>query len=201
MLRSEDEKWEQFRDLTEIMENAGQKQPGEDFTAKVMSLLPEEMETEQPFSLGRLFPTDFNFGFRNSVTKTECAFYFFLTGFFYFILGLIMMIGLPLPVMIRNNGWLSIQPLFGILLSSGLIALGIVLYKKGESAIRFVRIGTILYVALIILNGWIGTLYIEFAASIFFVAVFSLTGLVFAVLLGLALDHYSPETIFSEVSG
>ena len=201
MFKRKDEDWQQFRDLTQIMENAEQKQPPEDFTAKVMARLSEEKETVQPYSLGRLFPTNFNFGFRNSVTKTECAFYFFLTGFFYFILGLIMLIGIPLPVIILNNGWFSFQPILGLLLAIELAALGIILYKKGDSAIRFVRMGTLLYAALIILNGWIGTFYIGFAASTFFIAVFSITGLVFAILLGLALDHYNPETIFSEVHG
>ena len=201
MFKRKDKNWQQFSDLTEIMENAEQKRPAEDFTAKVMARLSEQKETAQSFSLERLFSTNLNFGFRNSVTKTECAFYFFITGFFYFILGIIMMIGLPLPVMMQNNGWLSFQPILGLLLAAELTVLGIILYKKGDSAVRFVRIGTLLYAALIILNGWIGTLYIGFAASAFFIAVFSIAGLVFAVLLGLALDHYNPETIFSEVRG
>ena len=196
-----DENWEQFRDLTEIMENAPQKQAPDNFTSKVIEMLPEEKERAQSFFFGRFFPTNLSFGFRNTVTKTECAFYFLLTGFFYFILGLIMMIGLSLPAIIQNNGWLSFQPLFGLLLAAELTAIGTVLHKKGDSAIRIVRVGTLLYAALIIFNFWIGTLYIQHAATIFFIAVFSMTGLIFAVLLGLALDNYNPETIFSEVRG
>jgi hypothetical protein len=135
------------------------------------------------------------------VTKTECAFYFLLTGFFYFILGLIMIIGLPLPVVMQNNDWLAFQPLFGLLLGAELTAIGIVLCRKGDSAVRFVRRGTLLYAALIILNFGIGTLYIQPASAIFFVAVFSMTGLVLAVLLALAIDHYHPGNILSEVRG
>ena len=104
-----------------------------------------------------------------------------------------MMIGIPLPVVMQNNRWLSFQPLFGLFLAVELTAIGIVLYKKGDSAIRFVRIGTVLYAALIILNFWIGTFYIQIPIAILFIAVFSMTGLVLAVLLGFAIDHYHPE--------
>lgn len=201
MFGKEDKNWEQFRDLTEIMENADKKQASDNFTSEVMARLSEEKETIQSLSFTRLFPTNLNFGFSNSVTKTECAFYFLLTGFFYFILGLIMMIGLPLPAVMQNNGWLYFQPLFGLLLAAQLTIIGIVLYKKGDSAIRLVRIGTLLYAALIILNFGIGTLYIQTAAAIFFIAVFSMTGLSLAVLLRIAIDNYQSETIFSEVRG
>ena len=56
--------------------------------------------------------------------------------------------------------------------------------------------GMAIYAALIILNFWIGVLYIHFP-----MAIFSMTGLGIAVLLGLAVDHYHPENIFSEVRG
>ena len=201
MFRKEDEKWKQFSDLTEIMENVGTKHAPENFTAKVMARLSEEKETVQLFSLKRLFFPSVNFGFQSNVTKTECAFYFFLTGFFYLILGLIMMIGLPLPVVMENNRWLSVQPFFGILLAFELTAIGILLFKKGSSAIRLVRIGTILYAALVILNFWIGTLYVQFPIAILFVSIFSLAGLGIAFLLGLAIDNYQPLNIPSEVHG
>lgn len=201
MFRKTHKDWKQFHDLTEIMERTLPKQTPNDFTSKVMSRLSEEKEDMHTFSFRRLFPTSLNFSFSASVTKTECAFYFFLTGFFYFILGLIMMIGIPLPAIMQNNGWLSFQPFFGILLATELTIIGIFLYKKGESAIRVVRIGTLLYAVLIILDLGIGTLYIKTMTAVFFIAVFSLTGLALALLLKMAIDHYHPETMFSEVHG
>lgn len=199
MFQNKDKNLEQFQGLTEAMKNAGQKQPSENFTAEIMARLDEEKETLTPFYLRRFFSTNLNFSLRQSVTRTECAFYFLLTGFFYFIFGLIMMTGLPLPAVMQNNGWLSFQPLFGLLLAAELAIMGIVLYQRGDPAVRFVRIGTLLYAALIILNFGIGTLYIQPASAIFFIAVFSLTGLVLAVLLGLAIDHYHPGNVLSEV--
>lgn len=201
MFRKTDKDWKQFHDLTEIMENTAQKQVSDNFTSKLMERLPSEQETVQSFSFKRLFPSYLNFGFQNALTKTDCAFYYFLTGFFYFIMGLIMMIGFPLPVIMQNNSWLSFQPFFGILLAAELTIIGIFLYQKGESAIRIVRIGTLLYAVLIILDLGIGALYIKTMTAVFCIAVFSLTGLTLALLLKMAIDHYHPETMLSEVHG
>lgn len=199
MFGRQKDNWEQFRDLTEAMEHAEPKKPPEHFMLDVMTKLADEKRTTDYFSMSRLFLAHLNVGFQNSVTKTECAFYFLLTAFFYFILGLIMMIGLPLPAIMQNNSWLSFQPLFGLLLAAELTTIGIVLYKKGDSAFRFVRMGILLYVALVVLNYGMGAFYIQPVAAIIFVAVFSMTGLVLAVLLRLAIDHYHSEIVFSEV--
>jgi hypothetical protein len=200
MFGKTDKDWKQFHDLTEIIENTPPKQVPDHFTSKLMEKLFAEQEIVQSFSFKNLFPAYLDFGFQNTLTRAECAFYFLLTGFFYFVLGLIMTIGLPLPAIMHNNGWLSFQPLFGILLSAELIMIGIVLYKKGDSAVRIVRMGTLLYAALIILNFGVGTLYIQTVTAIFFIAVFSMTGLTLAVLLAIAVEHYHSETKFAEVS-
>jgi len=201
MFGKTDKNMDQFHDLTEIMENTPPKQVPDNFTSKLMERLPAEQETVQSFSLKRLFPSYLNFGFQNTVTKTECAFYFFLTGFFYFILGFIMAIGLPLPAIIADNRWLSFQPLFGLLLAVELTAIGFLFYKKGDSAVHVVRIGTLLYAALIILNFWIGTFYVHVPIAILYVAIFSIIALCIAFLLGLAIEHYRQVHIFSEVHG
>jgi len=204
MFKDEEKKWECFRDLTGIMENIPPKQPPEDFTARIMARLQEEKVTSWQLLLRQLFgnsafATNLNIGFRNPVTKTECSFYFLLTGFFYLVLGLILMLGLPGGL--HHPEWLAIQPFVGLLLATELIALSVALYMNGESAISFTRVGMVLYAILIILNGLMGTLYIHVPVAIFFAAIFSLTGLGIAVLLGLALDSYYPKTIFSEVHG
>jgi len=201
MFGTTDKNIEQFRDLTQIMENASHKTLPDVFTTKVMEKIAGQKEKSPSFSLRRLFPTSLNVGFQNAITKTECAFYFLLTAFFYFILGLIMLMELPMPAVLNNNGWLSFQPLFGMLLALELTAIGIILYKKGDTAIRYARIGTLLYAALILLNFWIGAIHIQIPAAILFVAIFSITGLGIAFFLGMAIARYQPGTIFSEVRG
>lgn len=201
MFSKEDEKWKPFSDLTDIMENAGSKHPPDNFTAKIMTRLSAEKETTQVFSFTQTFFPSIHFGFHRYVSKTECAFYFFLAGFFYLILGLIMVMGMPLPVVMENNRWLSVQPFFGILLAVQLIAIGLVFFKKGNSAIRIVRMGTTLYAALVILNFWMGTLYVQFSVVILYISIFSLAGLSIAYWLGLAIDYYQLFDISSEVRG
>jgi ABC-type multidrug transport system permease subunit len=199
MFGKTDKDWKQFHDLTDIIENTPPKQVPDHFTSKLMKRLPAEQEMVQSFSFKNLFPTYLDFGFQNTVTKTECAFYFVLTGFFYFILGFMMAIGIPLPAIIHDNHWLSFQPLFGLLLAVELMAIGFLFYKKGESAIRIVRIGTVLYAALVILNFWIATFYVHVPIVILCVAIFSITALCIAFLLGLAIEHYRQVNIFSEI--
>ncbi|KQC10675.1 MAG: hypothetical protein APR62_11730 [Smithella sp. SDB] len=203
MLKNEKE-WERFRDLTGIMENTSPMQPSKGFTAKIMARLPEEKVPRRQLLLKQLFgnsafPTNLNIGFSNPVTKTECSFYFLLTGFFYLVLGLILMLGLYLSGGPRYPEWLTIQPLIGLLLAVELIALGIIVYTNGESAVRFARGGVFIYAILIILNGLIGTLYIRIPIAVFSAAIFSITGLGITILLRMAVDRYYPENVFSEV--
>jgi hypothetical protein len=201
MFKNEDEKWRQFRDLTEIMENAEKKRPSDNFTSEVMARLSEKEETSGLLNLRRLFPTIMNFSFGDSVTRTECAFYFFLTGFFYLVLGFILMLGLRLPAVLINSGWLSFQPAFGLILAAELALMGIAVYKDGDISIRFVRAGTLLYAALILINGFMGAFFVRLPMAAFFNVIFSITGLATAFLLGLAVNRYYPKTISQEVRG
>jgi hypothetical protein len=201
MFIEEKEKLARFRDLTEIMEKAHRQEYPEGFTARVMARLPEQ--AVRRFSFRRIFrtpafTTDLTLGFRRPVTKKECAFYFLLTGFFYLVLGFIMMFGLQRFAGLLHPGWLSVQPLFGLLLAMGLAALGLVLYTDGRAAVRVARVGTALYAALVFLNGSIGALWTQVPVAVFFAAIFSLTGLGMAAFLGIAVDRYTPKTNSSQ---
>jgi hypothetical protein len=196
-----DKKGDQFGNLIEIMEKTPRRSAPDGFTEKVMARLSAEKEARRSFSLSGLFPTRLDFGFPGYVTRTECAFYFLLTAFFYFILGAIMMIGFPLPEIMRNNVWLSLQPLLGILLAAELAAIGFTLYKRGDSAAGLVRAGVILYAALIIINCALGAFYVNFSLAVISTIIFSISGLMIAFLLGTAVERCYPETIFSEARG
>jgi hypothetical protein len=201
MFTDEEEEPARFRDLAEIMGNAPRQDPPEGFTARVMARLTEEAAPVRRFSFQRFFQTPAfttDLGFRRPVTKAECAFYFLLTGFFYLVLGFIMMLGLQRFPGLLHPGWLSVQPLFILLLALGLAALGFVLFTDSHAAIRVARIGTVLYAALVLLNGSIGAFWTQLPVAVFFAAIFSLTGLGMAAFLGIAVDRYTPETITSQ---
>jgi hypothetical protein len=202
MFTGEADKWARLRDLTEVMEKATQQEPSEGFTERVMARLPEGKATVRRFPFRqpvetRAFATRLTLGFRHPVMKTECAFCFLLSGFFYLVLGFVLMIGLRWPVGLHHPGWLSIQPLFGLLLAAWLTALGAVLYTDVSSSIRIARIGTVLYAVLVFLNGWLGVVRMPVPIELFFAVIFSVTGLGMAVFLGMAVDHCIPETISS----
>jgi hypothetical protein len=201
MLKRNDQDWEQFQELTEIMKNSHPVQPPQNLTADVMARLSEERKLSETFSLLSISSTKLRIGFNSSVTKTECAFYFFLAGFFYMILGLILLMGFWRAEVFNLNQWFSWQPFLSVFLATALAVMGLAVYRKNSSAVPYARIGILLYTAFIILNGWIGVMSMRIPSAVFFVVIFSASGLGMAFFLGLALDRYHPETIFSEVRG
>jgi hypothetical protein len=207
MFEDDEGKLEQFRDLTEVMENTGKKRPADNFTSSVMLKLyveqdaPKNFLVRQSLSVRQMFPNALNFSLTNSVTKTECAFYFFLTGFFYLILGFILMLGLRTPALALDSRWLLYQPVFGIALASGLLIMGLAVYRDGGFSIRFVRVGTFIYAVLVVINGFTGAFFARISVAAFYDVIFSTTGLVTALLLAEALSRCYPETISQEVRG
>lgn len=199
MFENDEGKLEQFRDLTEVMENTGQKRPADNFTSSVMLRLYEQKEQPRPVFLRQLFPNALKFSFNNSVTRTECSFYFFLTGFFYLVLGFILLMGLRTPAGLPESRWLLFQPSFGIILAAGLAIMGVAVYKDGDISINFVRAGTLIYAVLIILNGFTGAFLMRIPVEAFYNVIFSITGLAIAFLLALAVNRYYPATISPEV--
>jgi hypothetical protein len=111
------------------------------------------------------------------------------------------MLGLRPPAVWLHNGWLSFQPLFGLIIAVELALLGMTVYTNGDISVRFVRAGTLIYAALIILDGCAGAYFIRIPVAAFLAVIFSITGLGTAFLLGLAVSRYYPETISSEVRG
>lgn len=199
----EKEKWDRFRDLTEIMRSAPRQAPPESFTARIMARLPEGKPAVRHLSWRRLvhdpaFTTKLTFDFRGPVTKAECAFYFLLTGFFYLVLGFILMVGMQRLAGLLHPAWLTLQPLFGLLLAVGLAGLGFLLYTDGRGAIRIARIGTALYAALVLLNGSIGALWTQLPVALFFAVIFSGTGLGMAAFLRIAINRCTPGNVSSQ---
>jgi hypothetical protein len=204
MFKDEEKKWARFHDLIQRMENVPPNNTPEGFTANVMARLLERKANVRQFSLRRLFGTPefatyMTIDFRSSVTKTECAFYFLMTGFFYLVLGSIMMFGLQqLTTVLPVVSWLQIQTVFYLLAALCLMALGAALYVAGAVAVPVARVGTVLYAILVILNGLTWVMSTHVPAAIFFSTTFAAGGVIMAALLGIAVDHYAPEPISSQ---
>ena len=123
MFTKEEKKWVYFfRDLTEIMEQAPRQKPPEGFTARVMERLPKGKGAVQRFSFWRSFwtpvlATYISRSLQLPATKSECAFYFFLTGFFYLVLAFVLFLWIrDLSGDVTGSSWLRVQPFIGFFL-------------------------------------------------------------------------------------
>lgn len=202
MPSGETEKKVRLRELTEIMGKTPKARPPEGFTATVMARLPQGNATVRRWSSLQppgiqAFAMKWPPGFGHRLARTECAFCFLLSGFFYLVLGFVLMVGLQRPAGVHPPGWLSFQPLFGLLLAAWLTAIGVVLYADAASSMRIARIGTLLYAVLVFMNGWMGVVRMPVPVELFFAALFSVTGLGMALFLGMAVDRCIPETFSS----
>ncbi len=199
-----DNAFSKFDDLIQLMEKTPRVAPPADFTRKVMTRLSEEKIPAGRFSFLRMLrvpilATNLAGGFRRPVARTECAFYFMLTGFFSLVLGLILISGLQkLTVATPVAGWLTMQPLFSLIAALGLLTLGAAIYLDGIVAFRIARLALLFYAIMVIVNGWTGITVTHDPFATVIAAIFSLTGLGLAAFLGIAVDHYEPQQIYSQ---
>ncbi len=148
------ESQERFKHIIPLLKNASQLPVPPNFTANVMDRLAARKRLSpyvSPFEgFGKI-----NIRMWTDVADaTECALCFYLAGFFYFIMSMVLIIGLkalgtqaPLAV------WIIIQPQLALLNALGFAALGIILVKKSASAIRIAQAGTIIYIGFTVFNG------------------------------------------------
>lgn len=159
MFTDEEEKLARFRDLTEIMEKAPQQESPEGFTARVMARLPEGKATVRRFSFQRpfgipAFTTDLPFGFRRPMQKTECAFYFFLTGFAHLILAFVLFLGMrALYGNVAGSSWIRVQPFVVFFLAVWFFIFSILLWRRRLAGLKAARIATFIYLEIVMING------------------------------------------------
>ena len=183
MFRKENENWEQSHDLTEIMENTPQKQVPDNFTAGVMARLSEEKQTVKTFSFGRLFSTNLDFGFQNSVTKTECAFLLLIVGYFYLVTGFVTTWGFHDAIAGGNiNPWLKMQPY--ITIGSALFILSAAFFiTYRPQATAFIQYAIIVHTFFILVNAIILESILSFPIALIYVLILTMLATGFSVLL------------------
>lgn len=159
MFTNEEEKLARFRDLAEIMEKAPRQEPPEGFTTRVMARLPEGKATVRRFSFQRpfgipAFITDLPFGFRRPMQKTECAFYFFLTGFAHLILAFVLFLGMrALYGNVAGSSWIRVQPFIVFFLAVWFFIFSILLWRRRLAGLKAARIATLIYLEIVMING------------------------------------------------
>jgi len=150
------ESMKKFENVINLAQDARGVFPPDDFTKKVMENLPEGQYAAES-KLMRLFLRLFqNLNFRawtEVETDAECAFCFLMAGFFYFVMGVVLAIGLKtMGSHVHGSGWVMVQPQIAFALAIIFISLGIFLNKKSMLAVNMAYCSTIIYIGFSVFN-------------------------------------------------
>jgi hypothetical protein len=119
--------------------------------------------------------------------KRECSFCFFITGFFYLIMGIVLMAGFKaIGSSMAAMEWITLQPHLTIGAAMWLLSLGMVLMTDGRTAIKMTRYGTLFYVFFAVVNGILMRPYLHVPYAGVFIIGFVATSALMGVMLALA---------------
>ena len=94
--------------------------------------------------------------------RRECSFCFFITGYFYLIMGIVMMAGFKaIGPSMSSMEWIKLQPHLTIGAAIWLLGLGMVLMMDSSTAIKIAKYGTLLYLFFTVFNGTLMWLYLH----------------------------------------
>jgi len=138
-----------FQHIIQIMRQTTPVQTPDNFTERVMGLLPKHLPDSWQPNYVRILNA-----LTEATTWTECSLCFFMAGFFYLIMGIVLIPGLKkLGDQMSVANWIMIQPQIALITAFGFLVLGVLLLKKGVAAVRMVHLCTLIYIGLAIMNG------------------------------------------------
>ncbi|MBW1643737.1 MAG: hypothetical protein JRJ76_12935, partial [Deltaproteobacteria bacterium] len=150
------ENMKKYEHITNLAQSTKAVSPPDGFTEKVMENLPPGPHAAES-KLMKLFFLPFKkHDFRAWIeveTDAECAFCFLMAGFFYFIMGIVLAVGLKTTVSIALvSGVIMLQPQIAFATAFVFITLGITLLKQSIFAIKIAHFWIFLYIGFSILN-------------------------------------------------
>jgi hypothetical protein len=126
----------------------------------------------------------------NGLTRRECSFYFFITGFFYLIIGIMLMVGLQeIDSSMTAMVWIKLQPHLTIGAAIWFLALGTVLMMGGSNGMKIAKYGTLFYIFFAVVNGTFMRLSLHVPFSGMFIIGFVATNAFMGILLALAVQR------------
>jgi hypothetical protein len=170
-------------------------EPPASFTDNVMRRLPDY----KPSILFRIWqallrPREFDFSITRVMAgsagnSAECAFSFFIIGFFYLIMGLVLLMGLQGFIYEATiTQWIKMQPQIVMATSLWLMIHGVAILLDGKIAVKMAEWGTLIFIGFAIINGSI--IASNTNLSIFFAVAFAGTGLMMGTFLGFTIERY-----------
>lgn len=160
----------EYEDLITIIQAAPQATPPADITQRVMGQLPEQkrglISLLKKVGLGFYF----NENSDTSISRAVCSFYYFITGFFYLIIGIVSVTYMKqISIELSTINWIGLQPYFAIGTALWLFVLGLVLKINGRSGVTAARYGTMLYIFFVVANSIFIRSYLHIPYAIIFV--------------------------------
>lgn len=149
-------KMDEYKDIIGVIKETPPVHPSDDFTERVMGLIP----VNQPRIWWRLKDAILRPG-STPMFKTlteahswaECSFCFLLAGFFYFVMGIVLILGFKtLGTQMPVARWIAYQPQIAFMTAFGFILLGISLLKKNLLVIKMAHLGTFIYIGFAVIN-------------------------------------------------
>ncbi len=183
--------FEAFQDLIRLMEMTPSVDPPAGFTETVMKKVATAKETA-PWRR-RLLSVFCSLPGRWPLPAGECAFYFWLTGFFYLIAGIVALGGYHAATIPENAWpWLKIQPAVIIASAIWLFFLGLALLGRGHATKEMVRYGTIFFIVFTLVNGMLITFTLRTPAAELFLIGFTAGGVFMGLILARAVSRLIP---------
>jgi hypothetical protein len=184
---------DQHQAIIDLIKSTPAIEPTDDFTRRLMSRLPELDQGVWAKAKQTLFnPSGTGVQSRWAQilpvsNKRECSFCFFITGFFYLIIGIVLMAGFKaIGSSMAAMEWITLQPHLTIGAAAWLLALGMVLMMDGSIAIKIARYGTLFYIFFTVFNGILMRPYLHVPYAGVFVIGFVATSALMGVMLALA---------------
>jgi len=154
-----------YKDLIHLMDATPKAPLPDHFTQSVMARIPPVSNTR------------------------ECSFCFFITGFFYLIMGIVLMAGFKaIGFSMAAMEWIKLQPHLTIGAAIWLFTLGVVLMLDGSAVIKMVRYGTLFYIFFTVFNGILMRPYLHVPYAGVFIIGFVATSAFMGVMLALAVQ-------------
>jgi len=181
------------QDIIDLIKSTPAIPSPDDFTPRVMGRLPELDQGVWAKVKYALFNLSWA-GIQSRwvqilpVSNTrECSFCFFITGFFYLIMGIVLMAGFEaIGSSMAAMDWIRLQPHLTIGAAIWLFALGVVLMLDGSAGIKAARYGTLFYVFFAVANGILMRPYLHVPYADVFIIGFVATSALMGVMLALA---------------
>ena len=185
---------DRYKGIINIIKNTPPVQYPDDFTERVMAQLPAlqtSIWSGIKDSLLRPRTTHMFKTFAKPPSRTECSFYFVMAGILYFIVGVILIMGLKnIGSEISNANWIMMQPQISFIIAFGLMVLGISLLKENILIIKAAHFGILIYIGFVIINGIVLQMSLNIPVSIVYILYFMCCGLLVGGVLVITIQRY-----------